>query len=157
MASEQYLHGIESQEVDDGIRPIPVVETAIVGLIGTAPDADAAKFPLNEPVEIVGNPRKAADLDTTGNGLGTLKDAVDGIFDQAGATVVIVRVAEGVDFDETISNILGDLTAGTGVWAFLDAKAKVHLQPKVLIAPGFTSHRVNGGVISYNVTAGGSE
>src|SRR5512146_2749715 len=128
MAAESFLHGIEVLEVDDGLRPIPIVETAIIGLIGTAPDADETAFPLNEPIAIIGNPRQAADLDTVGDGAGTLKDAIDGIFDQAGATVVVVRVEEGLDTDETMGNIMGDATQGTGVWAFLDAQAKVQLR-----------------------------
>ena len=156
MAAEQFLHGIEVQEVDDGLRPIPVVETAIIGLIGTAPDADPAKFPLNEPVAIIGNPRQAVDLDTTGNGEGTLKDAIDAIFDQSGATVVVVRVDEGLDIDETMGNMMGDVTQGTGVWAFLEAQAKVHLRPKVLIAPGYTAKRLEEGLTNIAMTQVGS-
>lgn len=151
-----FLHGIEVQEIDDGLRPIPIIDTAIIGLIGTAPDADASVFPLNEPVEIVGNPRKAAFLDPNGLGNGTLKDAIDGIFDQTGATVVVVRVTEGVDVDATMANIMGDVTLGTGVWAFMDAQSKVHLVPKILCAPGYTSKRLNNGVISYAMTQVGS-
>jgi len=113
MAAEQFLHGIEVLEVDDGIRPIPIIETAIIGLIGTAPDADPDAFPINEPVAIIGNPRQAALLDTVGENQGTLKDAIDAIFDQAGATVVIVRVEEGLDLDDTMGNIMGDATLGT--------------------------------------------
>ena len=133
---EQYLHGVEVVEVDDGIRPIQTVKSSIIGLIGTAPDADAAKFPLNEPVLIPGNPRLGADLGAAG----TLKDALDAIFDQAGAMVVVVRVTEGVDTDAPLS-IVGDATTMTGVHAFLAAEAKVKVTPRMLIAPGYTSQR----------------
>lgn len=156
MASESFLHGVKVLEVDDGLRPIAVVRTGVIGLIGTAPDADASVFPLNEPVEIIGNPRKAAYLDTTGNGEGTLKDAIDGIFDQTGATVVVVRVEEGEDTDETMGNIMGDVTQGTGVWAFTESSSKVHLTPKILIAPGYTSKRLDDGVISIAMSQVGS-
>jgi phage tail sheath protein FI len=156
MAAEQFLHGIEVLEVDDGLRPIPIVETAIIGLIGTAPDADPDAFPLDEPVAIIGNPRQAAALDMIGDGLGTLKDAIDAIFDQAGATVVVVRVEEGLDLDETMGNIMGDSTLGTGVWAFLEAQSKVHLRPKVLLAPGFTAKRMEDGITNIAMTQVGS-
>ena len=155
-AAEDFLHGTEVLEVDDGLRPIPIISTAIIGLIGTAPDADASKFPLNEPVAIVGNPREAAYLDPDDEGNGTLKDAIDAIFDQGGATVVVVRVEEGSGVDETMSNIMGDLTQGSGVWAFLEAQSKVHLKPKVLVAPGFMYKRLDNGVISYAMSQVGS-
>lgn len=156
MAAEDFLHGAEVLEVDDGLRPIAIVETAIIGLIGTAPDADADAFPLNEPVAIIGNPRQAAKLDLTGDGEGTLKDAIDGIFDQSGATVVVVRVAEGEDLDASIANVVGDSTAGTGVWAFIDAQSKINLKPKLLCAPGFTSKRLADGIINIVMTQVGS-
>jgi len=138
---EQYLHGVEVVEIADGLRPIQTVKSAVIGLIGTAPDADAAEFPLNTPVLVTGARRKAALLDTTGNGLGTLKDAIDGIFDQAGAAVVVVRVEEGVDIDATLANVVGDSATYTGVHAFIAAEAEVKVTPRILIAPGFTSQR----------------
>ena len=156
MAAEDFLHGVEVLEVDDGLRPIPIVETAIIGMIGTAPDADATKFPLNEPIAIVGNPRQAAALDTVGDSEGTLKDGIDGIFDQSGATVVVVRVEEGLDTDATLANIMGDSTQGTGVWAFLEAQTKVHLRPKLICAPGYTSQRLTDGVTNVAMTQVGS-
>ncbi len=133
-----FLHGCEVVEINNGTRPIKVVKSAVIGLIGTASDADNDAFPLNEPVLIPGNQTLAAKLGSTG----TLKDAVDGIFDQTGAMVVVVRVEEGADLAATISNIVGDGTAQTGVHAFLGAQSHVHVTPKILIAPGFTSQRV---------------
>lgn len=38
----QFLHGIEIVEIDDGIRPIQTVRSSIIGLVGTAPDAEPA-------------------------------------------------------------------------------------------------------------------
>ncbi len=40
--SDQFLHGIEIVEIDDGIRPINTVRSSIIGLVGTAPAADPA-------------------------------------------------------------------------------------------------------------------
>jgi phage tail sheath protein FI len=150
--AEQFLHGIETIEIDDGIRPIRTVKSSVIGLIGTAPDADASVFPLNEPVAIVGNPRIAALLGEDG----TLKDNIDRIFDQAGATVVVVRVEEGATTGETRGNIAGDAVSQTGVWAFLQSRSKIGLTPRVLCAPGFTDYRVNDGVLDVTMTEVGS-
>lgn len=40
--SDQFLHGIEIVEIDDGIRPIQTVRSSIIGLVGTAPNAEPA-------------------------------------------------------------------------------------------------------------------
>jgi uncharacterized protein len=146
-----FLHGIEVVEIDDGIRPIQTVKSSVIGLIGTAPDASSADWPLNTPVLLAGTPRAAATLGAAG----TLKAALDGIFDQVGAAVVVVRVAEGMDSAETLSNVLGDATTMTGVHAFRAAQSVVKVTPRLLIAPGFTSTRPTG-VNAVTLSAGGS-
>lgn len=249
--SEQFLHGVEIVEIDDGARPISTVKSSVIGLIGTAPNSAPAAtaalstgvvasnnaitwtavtpgiaandvtihlkdpkansqalsvavsgsaivvnlatdgsgvitstaaqvlaaiiasapasllvtaantgastgagvvgasvktqalsggadeaFPLNTPVLIAGSRTQAAGLDTVGTKEGTLPDAIDAIFDQAGAMIVVVRVAEGVDAAATKSNIIGSGT--TGVNAFLAAESVVKVKPRILIAPGFS-------------------
>lgn len=145
MAGLQFLHGVEVVEIEAGPRPIRTVRSAVIGLIGTAPDADAAAFPLNTPVMIAGSRLEAAGLDTTGDGAGTLPAAVDAIFDQAGALIVVVRVDAGADAAATLTNILGGVDAltgqYTGVHAFLGAQSALGLTPRLLIAPGFTGDR----------------
>ncbi len=145
----EFLHGAEVIQIDDGIRPIRTVKTSVIGLIGTAPDATAT-FPLNTPVLLAGQQHKAADLGATG----TLKDACDAIFDQTGATVVVVRVDDDEDAATQMSNIIGDSTLMTGVHAFRAAEAEVKVSPRILIAPGFTSLRPTG-VSQITVTDGG--
>ncbi|WP_028588348.1 phage tail sheath subtilisin-like domain-containing protein [Desulfocurvus vexinensis] len=135
--AEQFLHGIEVLEIDDGTRPIQTVKSSVIGVVGTAPQADAAKFPINHPVLITGSPRQAATLGAAG----TLKDALDGIFDQCGAMVVVVRVEEGADAAATRSNVIGDAATMTGVHAFLGAQSEVKVTPRILCAPGFTGDR----------------
>lgn len=129
-----FLHGVEVVELTQGVRPLQTVRSAVIGLIGTAPNADAAIYPLDEPVLISGSRSKAELL---GAG-GTLPDAMDAIFSQVGATVIVVRVAEGADEAATLANVEGDTTAKTGVWAFLKAESVLGLSPKVLCSPGFT-------------------
>jgi phage tail sheath protein FI len=38
---EQFLHGVQVVEITDGPRPIRTVNSAIIGLVGTAPDAES--------------------------------------------------------------------------------------------------------------------
>jgi phage tail sheath protein FI len=251
---EQYLHGIEVVEIDEGSRPISTVRSSIIGLIGTAPNSQAAvhatlatgvvasnnaitytavtdgaagndisvqyrdpkansqalsvtvtgtrivvnlatdsggvvtstaalviaaitasapaallvsaantgastgvglvvatnkapalsgglddAFPLNTPVLVTGSRSLAAQLDTVGDMAGTLPDAMDAIFDQAGSMVVVVRVAEGIDEAATKSNIIGVGANKTGVHAFLSAESTVKVTPRILIAPGYSN------------------
>lgn len=133
-----FLHGVEVLELDTGIRPIRTVRSAVIGLVGTAPDADDDTFPLNTPVLIPGSRAKAGLLGSTG----TLPAAMDGIFDQVGATVVVVRVAEASTELGTLSNVLGNSTAYTGIYALLKAESELGVTPKLLIAPGFTHQRI---------------
>ena len=141
--AEQFLHGVEVSEISSGPRTIRTTKSSIIGLIGTAPDADNTVFPLNKPVLIVGSRREAAKLGATG----TLLMAINGIFDQIGAMVIVVRVEEGADEAETIANIIGGVDAQTGdykgVQAFLSAESIVHAAPRILISPGFTHQRPN--------------
>lgn len=135
-----FLHGVEVIEIDAGPRPIKTVRSSVIGLVGTAPGADAARFPLNTPVLIAGKRTEAAGLGNTG----TLAAAVDDIFDQAGALIVVVRVEEGADESETLSNIIGGIDAESGqylgVQAFLAAQSIVHVTPRILVAPGFSDN-----------------
>ena len=102
-------------------------------------------FPLNRPVLVAGNRGAAARLDTTGTNSGTLPGAVDGIMDQIGAVVVVVRIAEGVDEDATLANAVGGVNAVTGdlegVHALSGAESIVGFAPRILCAPGWTHQR----------------
>ena len=86
--------GISITRIDNEPRPAVWSDMAIVGLVGTAPDADAQVFPLDTPVFLYSDDRtKLTALGATG----TLQDAVTGINDQLGefqvaARIVVVRV-----------------------------------------------------------------
>lgn len=151
MATDQFLHGIETIENDSGGRPVQTVKSSIIGLIGTAPNADAGNWPLNTPVAIVGERGVPEGLGAAG----TLKDALDAIFDQSSATVVAVRVTEGENIAATIANIIGDRNLRTGVHAFSRAGVDLGLKPRMFIAPGFTGVRPTNGAASITVTDGG--
>ncbi len=134
--------GISLTRIDNEPRPAVVSDMSVVGLIGTAPDADADVFPLNTPVFLYSD--DAAKLSSLG-ATGTIRDAVNLINAQLGefqvaAKVVIVRVTEGANATATITNIVGNGTT-TGLSAFLSAGPDLGVIPRLLCAPGFTSQR----------------
>ncbi|EEB83787.1 phage tail sheath C-terminal domain-containing protein [Roseobacter sp. GAI101] len=143
-----FLHGVEVIEIDAGPRPIQTVKSSVIGIVGTAPDADADAFPLNTPVLVAGSRKEAAGLDTVGDARGTLPTAMDGIFDQIGAVVIVVRVEEGLDEAESLANVIGGVNAVDGnfegVHALVGAESVVGFSPRILIAPGFTHQRPEG-------------
>lgn len=143
-----FLHGVEVIEIDAGPRPIQTVKSSVIGIVGTAPDADPDAFPLNTPVLVAGSRKEAAGLDTVGTALGTLPVAMDGIFDQIGAVVIVVRVEEGATEAESLANVIGGVNAVDGnfegVHALVGAESVVGFSPRILIAPGFTHQRPEG-------------
>ena len=134
--------GMSIQRIDHEPRPGAPADMSVVGVIGTAGAADANMFPLNEPVFMFSDDNeKLAGLGSDG----TLRDAVNLINAQLGefqvaARVVIVRVDDGADINETLSNIVGNGST-TGLSAFLDAGPTLGVVPRLLCAPGFTSQR----------------
>lgn len=158
--AEQFLHGVEVLDIDSGSRPIQTVKSSVIGIVGTAPDADASAFPLNVPTLIAGSRLEASKLDMVGNGAGTLPKALDAILDQIGAVVIVIRVEEGETDAETLANVIGGVNASTGqyegVQALLAAESVTGYAPRILCVPGFTSDRVQGGVTAITMTNQGS-
>lgn len=146
------------KHIRDGIEPQAVLgaDMDIIGIIGTAEDADTGVFPANTPVALRTNETtKRAALGATG----TIVDALNGISAQLSATgaaqCVIVRVAEGEDAFDTIANIIGSEANETGIWAFLNAPEDLGLTPRLIIAPGYTS-QAQKGLGDITLTDGGS-
>ncbi|WP_395462146.1 phage tail sheath subtilisin-like domain-containing protein [Wolbachia endosymbiont (group A) of Melitta haemorrhoidalis] len=140
--TEQFLHGVNVIEITSGAKTVRTAKSSVIGVIGTAPEADGQKFPLNSPVLIAGSLKEAAKLGKSG----TLPSAVNGIFSQVGATVVVIRV-EDSDEEETLSNVIGgvdeEIGEYQGIQAFLSSESIVHVAPRILIAPQFT-HQLPG-------------
>ena len=135
------LHGINVTEINEGINTVRTSSSSVIGVIGTAPDASDEDFPINTPVLIAGSMSEAAKLGTSG----TLPTALNGILAQTGAMVVVVRIEEGEDDETTQLNIIGEAKSDgtyTGVHAFLSAKSKLGVAPRILIAPEFCSKEV---------------
>jgi hypothetical protein len=140
---EQFLHGVQVVESEDGVRSIRTVRSSVIGIVGTAPDADETEFPLNIPVLVTGSRAKAALLDTTGDGKGTLPSALDAILDQIGALIIVIRVEEGSSSEETLANIMGGVDSNNGsyigVHALLGAETKVGFRPRILCVPEYSA------------------
>ncbi|ELY3622584.1 phage tail sheath protein [Cronobacter turicensis] len=141
-----YHHGVQVVEVNDGTRVISTVSTAIIGMVCTASDADAATFPLNVPVLITNVQSAIAKAGKKG----TLAAALQAIADQAKPVTVVVRVAEGTGDGEealaqTVSNIIGGTDENgqlTGMKALLTAEAVTGVKPRILGVPGFDTLEV---------------
>ena len=133
-----YHHGVRVLELSDGTRPIRTIETAVIGLVATASDADATVFPLDTPVlitDILTASGKAGKL-------GTLAKSLDAIADQASPATVVVRVADGANAAETTSNVVGSVDASgkyKGMKALLAAKSQIGVKPRILGCPGLDS------------------
>ena len=132
-----FLHGVETIEINDGPRPVRLVKSSVIGLIGTAGDG-----PVNQNVLVT----KYADIAQFGT-LGTIARELKRIFEQR-PTVVMVRNV----FDYTgagninavgAAAIIGGVDpvsgARTGMYGWRDAYAQFGFTPKILIAPGFSS------------------
>lgn len=132
-----YNHGVKINEVDNGSTAISTVSSSVVGVVGTAPDADAETFPLNTPVMVAGSKSKAALLGAAG----TLPVAMTQIFSQCGAQVVVVRVEAGSAEDADGGAAAELANAVKGADALLKAEAATGYVPRILIAPGFTHEK----------------
>ncbi len=133
-----YHHGVRVLEINEGTRPIRTVSTAVVGMVCTASDADAVKFPLNKPVLLT----DVLTASGSAGELGTLARSLDAIADQASPVTVVVRVEEGATEAETTSNIIGGVSATgeyQGMKALLAAEAQLGVKPRILGVPGLDS------------------
>ena len=152
-----FLHGVNVVDVNEGINRVRTSSSSVIGVIGTAPEADALDFPLNTPILINGSYTEAGRLGT----LGTLPTALEGILAQTGAMVVVIRVAEGEASGEgneaitaaeaTINNVIGSVSGNgeySGVYSFLASKSILGVTPRILIAPGFSVNEVITELIS---------
>lgn len=128
------MHGITITETNETTRSLITVATGVIGMVVTAPDADAAVFPLDRPALIVDIDAAIGAAGTTG----TLSRSLRAIADQVRCPVVVVRVAPGVDANATNAAVIGTTTNGlkTGMQALLAAEGQVGVRPRILGAPG---------------------
>lgn len=142
-----YHHGVRVIEINEGVRPIRTVATAIIGIVCTGSDADPDFFPLDTPVLITSVDSAIGKAGT----LGTLAPTLDAIADQAKPIIVAVRVADGEGVDEAAqaadltSKLIGTtLPSGkmTGMKALLTANTALGVKPRILAVPGLDNQAV---------------
>lgn len=160
--TNSFFHGVQVLDVDDGSRTISTVSSSVIGVVGTAPKADPKVFPLNKPVLIAGSESLAAKLISGSNvgDNGTLPAAIDDIFEQGGAVVVVVRVETAADAAAQAQLVIGGVSptdgSYTGMHAMLAANSVLGSHPRIIIAPGFTSQRTVGGVLTIKASKAGA-
>lgn len=143
-----FLHGVETIEIDKGPRPIRTVKTAVVGLVGTAPTG-----PVNRPT-IVLSERDAAQFGTVADAASaghSIPQALDAIFDHGAGTVIVVNVFDPAVHTVTgevgktpisAAEIIGTVAADgsrTGLKALDDTYNLFGFNAKLLIAPGYAT------------------
>ena len=141
--SDQFLHGIEYQEVNTGSRTVTTTRMNTIYVCGTAPGADADTFPFNKNVLIPGTASMIAALGTTGTLAMTMK-VIDNENDSL-PIVIVCRVEEGADDNETMANIIGGIDADSGEYTGIKravlAEQDTTLKPRIMIAPYFSQNK----------------
>ena len=134
-----FLHGVETIEIDKGPRAVRLVKSSVVGLVGTA-KAGA----INEPILVT----READFAQFGEDSGTytIVRELKRLFAQKPTVCIVVNVHDPVkhavtpagsaDVIGTIDSVTGKRT---GMQAFKDCYQLFGFFPKILIAPGFSS------------------
>lgn len=133
-----YHHGVSGEETTDTSTIINDIDSAVIGVVCTADDADATTFPLNTPVLLT---RVKNALGKAGK-TGTLRQTLKTISDQASPQTVVIRVAEGGTEEgekSTEANVIGGVDENglyTGLYALLVAEMRVGVKPRIIGAPG---------------------
>ncbi|STQ91402.1 phage tail sheath subtilisin-like domain-containing protein [Iodobacter fluviatilis] len=104
-----YLHGVETLELERGPRPVKTVKSAVIGLIGTAPIG---------PVNATTLSRSETDGAVFGPQLPgfTIPQALDGIYDFGAGTVLIINVLDPAVHKTNIAaeSVALDVSTGSG-------------------------------------------
>ncbi|WP_081562754.1 phage tail sheath family protein [Parasaccharibacter apium] len=164
MAQKDFLHGVEVKNTPV-TQPAVDVNMSTIGVIGIAPYADPAVFPLDTPVLVSGSDTQTigaltASAPTGATDLGTLPVAVASMLDECSPLMVIVRISGTASYDPaTIPAIVGGIDSSgayRGVHVFLAAESVTGYRPRLLCAPGYTSQRSKGALAGVSVVAAGS-
>jgi phage tail sheath protein FI len=118
-----FLHGVQVQEITGGPRPIKTLSSSVIGLVGTG--TAHADFPLNTPVLVTSPTGVSTKLGATSY----LGKAIEAIYKQTGAVVVVVRVT-------AMADVAGSASLLTGVHALRKAQAELNVTPRLIVAEG---------------------
>lgn len=100
-----YLHGVETIEVSQGAKPVQIVKSSVIALVGTAPIGDK-----NEPILVL-SPNDAAQFGQQLPGF-TIPQALDAIFKQGPATVVVVNTFDSTTNTAQVTTESQTITGG---------------------------------------------
>ncbi|MFP9459398.1 phage tail sheath subtilisin-like domain-containing protein [Pectobacterium brasiliense] len=103
-----YLHGVETIEVETGARPVKTVKSAVIGLIGTAPQGA-----VND-VTLCLSEKDAAQFGSQFGGY-TIPQALDAIYDHGAGTVLVINVLDPAKHKSSVSaeKVTFDKATGT--------------------------------------------
>lgn len=101
-----FLHGAEVIEVQSGVRPINAVKSGVIGLVGIAPKG------ATNTLTVINTPRQA--VETFGEQVPgfSIPQALDSIFSQGGARVVVVNVFDPDTHTTTVADESNDVADG---------------------------------------------
>ncbi len=133
------------EDLSDQVVSIDTRDSTVIAMVGPLPGiaaGDTSKIPFDECFKIpTDDPDTVALL-----GPGLIQDAVNQIVAEGITTdIVFVRSpipASGLIADQ-IAAVAGLAAAHTGVYALLNAKDDLGLEPGLILVPGFTSQRLN--------------
>lgn len=128
----QPAFGITINEVNNGPLASQVGDFSTLALVVTAPNADAAKFPLNTNVLVNSQDDDLVAALGAGGSVQHQFDLINAHSGKFSANVIIVRVDEGVDENATLAN----LVAGIDVLA--NAASVLGVAPRLVAVPGYT-------------------
>ena len=100
-----YLHGVETVEMLTGARPVSIVKSAVIGLVGIAP------MGAKNALTLVQSSADAAQFGSQVPGF-SIPQALDAIFDQGAGTVIVVNVFDASTMTSTITAEAQTVAAG---------------------------------------------
>lgn len=127
------------------VAKIDTRDATAIGVPLPAPLADNAAFPIDEPVTLsLDNSEQIGLL-----GEGIARDTVNQILSEGIVTdLAFVRTQHSTltdpqaKLEAEINAIVGSAGSKTGVWALLEAKSHIKIEPGCIIAPGYMAHRL---------------
>lgn len=137
MAQTSFFHGVTVSLVDTGTRPIAIPSSSIIGMVGLFTPAEGLVAP-NDPVMLTSYREAVARFGADA----PITQAAKAIYEQARAVIVAVGIPASEDAAALTSAVIGGVTITgqrTGLQALLDGKSRFNAQPRLLIAPGFSS------------------
>ncbi|MGI9159427.1 MAG: phage tail sheath subtilisin-like domain-containing protein, partial [Saprospiraceae bacterium] len=107
-----YLHGVETVEIKKGARPVQVVKSAVVGLVGIAP-----KGTPNSLTAVL-NPQDAATIFGAELPGFSIPQALSAIYAQGTGTVLVVNIFDPATMTTAVTNETVTVTNGKAKTAF---------------------------------------